>query len=282
MDRCEQPVTGAAQRRKQRRLRSWWRHEQQSIAAALATSLTPHEDRGRPGPGRRRARRSTRPSSGGLLLPRRSSSCTTRKMPSGRCGLGRSVTLCRRAGWCGTAAVVKQIVDIPVPQGRRGVGEGGGLQGLRPGQNSTADVEQIVDLPASGSLQGLLPGQGSSSSSRLLDGTEEGIHGVFRTFPQGRKVRRYSASRVRECPPVPAHPSWALIKWLRPGSLMRVGRMRLAMPCPLIMRLYGGCGGWRGAGLRRGRWCSCTEVRGSPGYGRSCALQRQVPAVHGV
>ena len=27
----------AAQRRKQRRLRSWWRHEQQSIAAVLAT-----------------------------------------------------------------------------------------------------------------------------------------------------------------------------------------------------------------------------------------------------
>ena len=32
-----QPVLSAAQRRKQRRLRSWWRHEQQSIAAALAT-----------------------------------------------------------------------------------------------------------------------------------------------------------------------------------------------------------------------------------------------------
>ena len=39
IDPSEQPVTGAAQRRKQRRLRSWWRHEQQSIAAALATSL---------------------------------------------------------------------------------------------------------------------------------------------------------------------------------------------------------------------------------------------------
>ena len=32
-----QPVLGAAQRRRQRRLRSWWRHEQQWIAAALAT-----------------------------------------------------------------------------------------------------------------------------------------------------------------------------------------------------------------------------------------------------
>ena len=45
MDLSEQPRTGAAQRRKQRRLRSWWRHEQQSIAAALATSLH-HSSRG--------------------------------------------------------------------------------------------------------------------------------------------------------------------------------------------------------------------------------------------
>ena len=37
MDPTGQPLS-AAQRRKQRRLRSWWRHEQQSIAAALATS----------------------------------------------------------------------------------------------------------------------------------------------------------------------------------------------------------------------------------------------------
>ena len=34
-----QPVMGAAQRRRWRRLRSWWRHEQQSIAAALATVM---------------------------------------------------------------------------------------------------------------------------------------------------------------------------------------------------------------------------------------------------
>ena len=45
MDLSEQPRTGAVQRRKQRRLRSWWRHEQQSIAAALATSLH-HSSRG--------------------------------------------------------------------------------------------------------------------------------------------------------------------------------------------------------------------------------------------
>ena len=141
-------------------------------------------------------------------------------VPQGRQG-GRGVLHDSRAGQGSPAAVVKQTVDIPVPQGRRGWG--GGLQGLRPGQNSTADVEQIVDIPDSGSLQGFLPGQGSSSSSRLHDGTDDGIHGFFALFPGGKKVRRYSASRVRECPPVPAHPSWALIKWLRPGSLMRVG-----------------------------------------------------------
>ena len=45
MDPSEQPVTGAAQRRKQRRLRSRRRHEQLSIAAALATSLH-HSSRG--------------------------------------------------------------------------------------------------------------------------------------------------------------------------------------------------------------------------------------------
>ena len=70
---------------------------------------------------------------------------------------------------------------------------------MRPGQISTAEVEQIVDIPARGGLQGFLPGQGSLHRVDCLTGEE---------------LRRYSASRVRECPPVPAHPSWALIKCL--------------------------------------------------------------------
>ena len=37
MDPSWQPALSAAQRRKQRRLRSWWRHEQQTVAAVLAT-----------------------------------------------------------------------------------------------------------------------------------------------------------------------------------------------------------------------------------------------------
>ena len=58
-----------------------------------------------------------------------------------------------------TASGSEQIVDNPVPQSRRR--RGGDLQGLRPGQNSTAaNVEQTVDIPARGGLQGFSPGQG--------------------------------------------------------------------------------------------------------------------------
>ena len=54
---------------------------------------------------------------------------------------------------------VEQLLNNPVPQGRQR--RGGGLQGLRPEQNSTAaDVEQIVDIPARGGLQGFPPGPG--------------------------------------------------------------------------------------------------------------------------
>ena len=63
------------------------------------------------------------------------------------------------SGQGSTASGSEQIVDNPVPQGRRR--RGGGIQGLRPGQNSTAaDVERIVDVPARSGLQGFPPGQG--------------------------------------------------------------------------------------------------------------------------
>ena len=78
------------------------------------------------------------------------------------------------------AAGVEQNVEIPVPQRRRN--KIGGFQGFFPGQNSTADVEQNVDIPARGGLHGFLPGQGSSSSSRFPGGADEGIQGGFRTF----------------------------------------------------------------------------------------------------
>ena len=45
MDLSEQPVVGAAQRRRERRLRSWLRHERMTVAMALAES-THHSSRG--------------------------------------------------------------------------------------------------------------------------------------------------------------------------------------------------------------------------------------------
>ena len=46
MDHSVQHSSGAAKRRKQRRVRSWWRHEQVSIAAAIATALHHSVQRG--------------------------------------------------------------------------------------------------------------------------------------------------------------------------------------------------------------------------------------------
>ena len=108
-------------------------------------------------------------------------------VPQGRRGGGA------RGGLQGSP---EQIVDIPVPQGRRR--GGGGPQGSLPGRGSTAYVEQIVEIPALGGLQGFLPGQGSSSR-RLLPDEDDGFQGVFRTFPQPKKsakVTRQSSPRV--------------------------------------------------------------------------------------
>ena len=75
-----------------------------------------------------------------------------------------------RAGQGTPAADMEQIVDFPVPLGRRR--RSGSFQGSLPGRGSTANLEQIVDIPSREGLQGFLPGQGSSSSSRLHDGTD--------------------------------------------------------------------------------------------------------------
>ena len=76
----------------------------------------------------------------------------------------------------------EQIVDNPVPRGRRG--GGGGLQGFLPVQNSTAPVAApIVDIPLrSGGLQGFRPGQDSTASSSFPRSAHEACEGVFRTF----------------------------------------------------------------------------------------------------
>ena len=90
---------------------------------------------------------------------------------------------------------VEQIIDIPVP-GRGGGGGRGGLQGLRPGQNSTAQfVEQNVGIPfPRGGLHDL-PDPGGSSSSAVS--RDERGEGVFRTFHRVKKkseVNRQSES----------------------------------------------------------------------------------------
>ena len=73
-----------------------------------------------------------------------------------------------RPGQGSTARTVEQTVDIPVPHSRGGRAGHGGLQGVSQGQGSTARiVEQTVDVPVprSGGLQGFLPRQGSTASS---------------------------------------------------------------------------------------------------------------------
>ena len=56
-----------------------------------------------------------------------------------------------------------RAVDNPVPQGRGGGGARGGLQGSRARQNSTANLEQIVDSPARRGLPDFLLGWSSTT-----------------------------------------------------------------------------------------------------------------------
>ena len=105
MDRSEQPVTGAAQRRRQRRLRSWWRHEQQLIAVALATSLH-HSSRGE-----RKARVGEEESE--LHYTRCSSACT-KKSPAGG-GWRLSLSLGRKSGSSGTSWSTSLTLCVSLP-----------------------------------------------------------------------------------------------------------------------------------------------------------------------
>ena len=120
-----------------------------------------------------------------------------------------------RAGQDSTA-YLEQIVEIPVPQDRRE--GGGGLQSSLPVQNSAAVVEQIVDIPARRGLPDFLLGQGSaSSSSRLHDVADEDFTGFFALFTVRKKVRSWARPRGRNCSPSRAHPRGEL---LRTGMLL--------------------------------------------------------------
>ena len=97
---------------------------------------------------------------------------------------------------------VEQIIDIPVP--RRGGGGGRrGLQGLRPGQKSTARfVEQNVDIPVPAGGLHDLPDPGSSRSP-VVSRDERG-EGVFLTF---HRVKKSPKSPASLSPRVPARSS---------------------------------------------------------------------------
>ena len=107
---------------------------------------------------------------------------------------------------------------------RGGGGPSSGLQGFSSGQSSTASpskkriseriVEQIVDPVSRGGLHG-------SSSSHSPAGDEERADepgkGVFRTFPQNKKVRSWARTRGRNCFPGRAHLR-RLLSWRTPSS----------------------------------------------------------------
>ena len=102
-----------------------------------------------------------------------------------------------RAGQGTTAFRGAEFVDLPVPPGRGGGVGRGGLQGFSQRQNSTPDLEQLVDIPARVGLHRFLPGQSSSSSSRLHVNADEGIQGDFRTFSVREKVRSWVRTQGR-------------------------------------------------------------------------------------
>ena len=138
---------------------------------------------------------------------------------------------------------VEQTVDIPVP--RRRLRRKGSPQGSLPGLGSTAYLEQIVDTPARDCPPGFLPGQSSSSSSRLHDGPDDGIQGVFSTFPRTKKSAKRSPHSGSELgadftstlsahqmppeqlvvAPVPEVPEWVLAA---ERNLRRAQRVQLA------------------------------------------------------
>ena len=63
--------------------------------------------------------------------------------------------------------IAEQIMDIPVPRGRGGSGDGG-LQGFHPGQGSQRTAEQLVDIPVPGAgLHDSLPGPELAASSAV-------------------------------------------------------------------------------------------------------------------
>ena len=181
-------VDSAAARRRQRRLRQFFRHER-LLWPFPSPSTTPHEVRRWQGPGERGTRSTRRHDDRSHLLPRRSSGCTTRRTPKGVCGRVRSQTLSRRRGSSGTPWSTLSTPCASLPwctcsmhlcrrwwNSFRTSCISSTCSYLFPSRLSKCprSVEQIVDFPVpGGGLQGFRPGQSSSSSSS----SPAGVHG---------------------------------------------------------------------------------------------------------
>ena len=179
----------------------------------------------------------------------------------------------------GSTASGSRVVDNPVPRGRGGGGARGGLQGSHARQNSTANLEQIVDIPARRGLPDFLPGQSStaSSSSRLRDDADEPLQGFFALFPVRKKVRSWVRTRGRKCSPSRGHPRSKLMRtgmlrvmWSRlcdhaaavPAVPQQLGGLYSCMPIWVPHSAHcGGCGDLTCAvsgGFGRARCCATT------------------------
>ena len=130
-----------------------------------------------------------------------------------------------------STAFLEQIVEIPVPQHRQE--GGGGLQGSLPVQNSAAVLEQIVDIPARRGLPGSLSGQGSaSSSSRFHDAADEDFTGVLCRTAEARGDSKGAVlGQVVTCP---------LFQLLKPVKIPQVQFLDEVVFMPVACRQFWG------------------------------------------
>ena len=194
-------------------------------------------------------------------FPSRLSTCPRSPLPVSLTGTVFALLSRRQNSWwkyiisySSLRGIVEQNVDIPAPLGR---GRSRGGLGFHPGQSSTAfsgadhrsgTAEQIVDIPAPRGGQDLP----SSASSSGLPGTAN--HGVFRTFPRGKKVRIWARTRGRNCSPSRAHPRRRLSWRISSRTQMVCGCAFQAVGGNFWAQIqkFGGLGeGWDGALVMR-------------------------------
>ena len=165
--------SGAAKRRRQRRLRQFFRRERLTVAMALEVPKIVCPPRAA-----RTVLRAPQTVEQLVEAPTLVSLVRiferTFDIP-GRAG-GRGVT----GGLQGSLFAAEQIADTPAPHR----GSSGSLQGVHPGKISTPLVAQIVDIPVphGGRQDSDVPS--AASSSGLPDTANQG---GFRTFPCGKK-----------------------------------------------------------------------------------------------